>query len=103
MGWQLFEPVAMPVRKISRRGIVALVCGVSVPWHVKAQAQSMPVVGLLGTTVVGRQSGDGLVAVRQGLAEQSAQMSSWIFAVPRGTSISCLPWRPISSAEVSQS
>lgn len=60
----------MPVRKISRRGIVALVCGVSVPWHVKAQAQSMPVVGLLGTTVVGRQAGDGLVAVRQGLAEQ---------------------------------
>ena len=70
MGWQLFEPLAMPVRKISRRGIVALVCGVSVPWHVKAQAQSMPVVGLLGTTAVGRQPGDGLVAVRQGLAEQ---------------------------------
>jgi putative ABC transport system substrate-binding protein len=57
----------MPVRRISRRGVVALVCGVSVPWH--AQAQSMPVVGLLGTTAVGRQPGDGLVAVRQGLAE----------------------------------
>ena len=60
----------MPVDRISRRGVVALVCGVSVPWHVKAQAQSMPVVGLLGTTVVGRQPGDGFVAVRQGLAEQ---------------------------------
>ncbi|HEV7982316.1 MAG TPA: ABC transporter substrate-binding protein [Xanthobacteraceae bacterium] len=30
----------------------------------------MPVVGLLGTTAVGRQPGDGFVAVRQGLAEQ---------------------------------
>lgn len=60
----------MPVHRISRRGVVALVCGVSVPWQVKVQAQSMPVVGLLGTTVVGRQPGDGLVAVRQGLAEQ---------------------------------
>jgi putative ABC transport system substrate-binding protein len=60
----------MPVHKISRRGVVALVCGVSVPWHVEAQAQSMSVVGLLGTTAVGRQPGDGFVAVRQGLAEQ---------------------------------
>jgi putative tryptophan/tyrosine transport system substrate-binding protein len=60
----------MPAHKISRRGVVALVCGVSVPWHVEAQAQSMPVVGLLGTTAVGRQPGDGFVAVRQGLAEQ---------------------------------
>jgi putative ABC transport system substrate-binding protein len=60
----------MPVHNISRRGVVALVCGVSVPWHVEAQAQSMPVVGLLGTTAVGRQPGDGFVAVRQGLAEQ---------------------------------
>jgi putative ABC transport system substrate-binding protein len=60
----------MPVHNISRRGVVALICGVSVPWHVEAQAQSMPVVGLLGTTAVGRQPGDGFVAVRQGLAEQ---------------------------------
>ena len=84
MGWQLFEPVAMPVRKISRRGIVALVCGVSVPWHVKAQAQSMPVVGLLGTTVVGRQSGDGLVAVRQGLAEQGFVVGANVILDLRG-------------------
>jgi putative tryptophan/tyrosine transport system substrate-binding protein len=61
---------AMPVLEISRRGVVALVCGVSVPWRVKAQAQSLPVVGLLGTAAAGRQAGDGLVAVRQGLAEQ---------------------------------
>jgi putative tryptophan/tyrosine transport system substrate-binding protein len=60
----------MPVLEISRRGVVALVCGVSVPWRVKAQAQSLPVVGLLGTTAAGQQAGDGLVAVRQGLAEQ---------------------------------
>jgi ABC-type uncharacterized transport system substrate-binding protein len=60
----------MPAREISRRGVVALVCGVSVPWRVKAQAQSLPVVGLLGTAAAGRQAGDGLVAVRQGLAEQ---------------------------------
>lgn len=59
----------MPAHEISRRGVVALVCGVSVPWHVKAQALSVPVVGLLGTTAAGRQRGDGFVAVRQGLAE----------------------------------
>ncbi len=60
----------MPIHEISRRGVVALICGVSVPWRAKAQTQSLPVVGLLGTTAVGRQPGDGLVAVRQGLAEQ---------------------------------
>jgi putative tryptophan/tyrosine transport system substrate-binding protein len=61
--------VAMPAHKISRRGVVALVCGVSVPWHVEAQALSLPVVGLLGTAAISRQPGDGFVAVRQGLAE----------------------------------
>jgi ABC-type uncharacterized transport system substrate-binding protein len=59
----------MPAHKISRRGVVALVCGVSVPWNVQAQALSVPVIGLLGTTAVSRQPGDGLVAVRQGLAD----------------------------------
>jgi putative ABC transport system substrate-binding protein len=60
----------MTVPKISRRGAVALVCGVSVPWHVAAQSPSVRVVGLLSTAYASRQTGDGFVAVRQGLAEE---------------------------------
>ena len=44
----------------------------------------MPVVGLLGTTVVGRQSGDGLVAVRQGLAEQGFVVGANVILDLRG-------------------
>jgi putative tryptophan/tyrosine transport system substrate-binding protein len=60
----------MPIPKISRRGALALVCGMSVPWRAAAQAPSVRVVGLLSTTYANRQVGDGFVAVRQGLAEE---------------------------------
>jgi putative ABC transport system substrate-binding protein len=60
----------MPTYKITRRGAVALVCGMSLPRHVAAQTPSMRVVGLLSTAYASRQPGDGFVAVRQGLAEQ---------------------------------